>query len=622
MIPRAGRRVWQVVVAAAVLCAPSAAIAQSPSPSPLSALVTEVLALFPKVDGDVIEVRPGEVTIALGKREGIQPGIELSLYRPGRELRHPKTGEVLGHTEQSLGRVRIKETFEAYSIAALPSGRSVVAGDRARISSGPISVTLVPLVERVNRSLAEAASQELFEALSKTGRFRVSWGDQVATLLGQQQVKPDDFLAGERVPEIAARLKTDYLLALRFRVLEKKPFVDVRLFTPSQRDPLLTTAFYVPASIRPAEKAGFSGGGDQRGKKVVKERSLLARLLSGESDPLTYSSGEGAIPLKELARFPFVAVGFDVAVSPKDGVARLVITDGEKIYLYRITDDRLEPEWTYNVRAFGTIFSLQLADLDGDGVFEVVVNRYHFSSMARSLGMVGFILGQKNGRPQMLVDDVDSILVAVDDTGAGVKRTLWGQPYDSENFFTPGKFSQFGIKDGRLVTLGSPPRVPNDLRATGITFSNLSGKTGPRTLVYIDASRRLRLAAEGEELWRSTTSVGGGGAKLELTIMGSRDKRSQFFFIEPLPLAVDLDGDGVDEVIIPQNVQQPGLLAVVYRGPAGFRIQSINSGFEGTILGMGAIRGERPTLVAAVVHQKGLLAKGGETQIIVTAPSD
>jgi hypothetical protein len=65
-------------------------------------LVDQVQALFPKVDGEVIEVQNGTVTLALGNKDGLVAGLELALYRQGRELKHPKTGEVLGRTEQPL----------------------------------------------------------------------------------------------------------------------------------------------------------------------------------------------------------------------------------------------------------------------------------------------------------------------------------------------------------------------------------------------------------------------------------------------------------------------------------------------------------------------------------------
>ena len=48
-------------------------------------------------------------------------------------------------------------------------------------------------------------------------------------------------------------------------------------------------------------------------------------------------------------------------------------------------------------------------------------------------------------------------------------------------------------------------------------------------------------------------------------------------------------------------------------------IQSINSGFEGTITALGAIPGENPpTLIAAVVRFTTFLKGAAETQIIMT----
>jgi len=85
-----------------------------------------------------------------------------------------------------------------------------------------------------------------------------------------------------------------------------------------------------------------------------------------------------------------------------------------------------------------------------------------------------------------------------------------------------------------------------------------------------------------------------------------------------MPLSVDLDGDGIDEIIVPQN-QLPGRLAVVFKGQAGYRFQTVNSGFEGTVLAIGAIPGDgSPALVVAVTRYLNMLSTQGETQIIMT----
>src|SRR2546427_8097585 len=113
--------------------------AQTAAPS-LGVLVDQVVALFPKVDGEVIEVQGATVTLSLGSRDGVLAGVGLALYRQGRELRHPKTGEVLGRTEQSVGRVTIQQVFEAYSIGTASQGSDVQAGDRGRGSAGKMKV--------------------------------------------------------------------------------------------------------------------------------------------------------------------------------------------------------------------------------------------------------------------------------------------------------------------------------------------------------------------------------------------------------------------------------------------------------------------------------------------------
>jgi hypothetical protein len=159
--------------------------------------------------------------------------------------------------------------------------------------------------------------------------------------------------------------------------------------------------------------------------------------------------------------------------------------------------------------------------------------------------------------------------------------------------------------------------VPSTFRATGATFSNIAGK-GARALAFIDEYGRLCIALDLEDAFRSSTAVGGGGAKLEVVTKIERGQRSYVYTAEPTPLAVDLDGDGIEEIVVPQNAL-PGRLAVIYKGPAGYRFQTVNSGFEGQVAALGAIPGEgTPTLVVAVVRFTNTFKSQGETQIIMT----
>jgi hypothetical protein len=443
-------------------------------------------------------------------------------------------------------------------------------------------------------------------------------GDAVGVWAAQRGITPEQVLEGRGLAEAAERFRLEHVLALHFSTVQRRPFVEARFMSLPRTTALMTSTAFVPPSVRVSRGQRFSSGGD-RSPAQPRQRSLLARILGGELEAGSYSTGENSIPLREIGKFGFAVLSMDVSVAPRDQVPRLVLTDGDRIWLYRVVERALEPEWTYDNRFTrpGRIMSVQLADLDGDGVFEVVANRFHPDTQ---ILLTSFILGVRDGKPVEIVSDGSQFLYAVDADGSGVKKTLWGQAFSRETFFRSGHAERRVLKGDTLVPDGMV-RVPATFRATGATMANIAGKPpGPRSLVFVDEHNRLRIAIDSEEAFRSSTPVGGGShLKTELFKMPTeRGGRSEFYYFQPTPLAVDLDGDGLDEVVVPQN-QLEGHLAIVFRGPAGYRLQSVNSGFEGTITALGAIPGDNPpTLIAAVVRFSSFLQSTGETQIIMT----
>lgn len=599
------------------------ALAQTPAPAgapvvapplSLSALIDQAIALFPKVEADVAEVQGRTLTLTAGRSAGVMPGLVLEVYREGREIKHPRTGAVLGRAEDTLGRVAVSAVYDGYSTATF-DGTGVSAGDRVRTPPGKVRLAVLPLTAPGTKdTLVEAAVTELYDGLNRSGRFAVTLGEQVAPSLRQQGITPEQALGGRGIPEAMRAFKLENLLIVHFKTVEKKPFMEIRLFTAERAAAALTTAMFVPSSIKPVQPGRFSGS-DRAGPGTPerKPRSLLARLLGGDLESNKYSAGEASIPLVEVGRVDFLVISMDVAIAPGDRIPRVALTDGERLFVYRIENRVLVPDWTLSARSMGRVYSVQLADLLGDGSLQVVANRYD-----GRLGMNSIVAGLKNGKPATLVDQIDAFLLAVDEKGTGVKQTLWAQPYSAEAFFTKGRVDKMVVRDGSLVRERAVA-VPDNFRATGAALAAVMGKD-QRALVYIDEQHRLRVSSGTEELWTSSSLVGGGSPKIEVQRMIERGGRSFFYQLEPIPLAIDLDGDGVQEVVVPQN-QLEGMLAVVYRGPAGIRLQQLNSGFEGTIASLGGYPNEdggTPTLVAAVVRHKNILKTSGSTQIIMT----
>jgi hypothetical protein len=243
-----------------------------------------------------------------------------------------------------------------------------------------------------------------------------------------------------------------------------------------------------------------------------------------------------------------------------------------------------------------------------------VVNRY---SAIPAILVNSLILTTKDQKPVVVVDDVPDILLAVDASGDGVKKTLWAQGFAQAGFFKQGDATRMTLRNGKLVSDGRV-RVPSSFRATGATYSNIAGK-GPRALAFIDEYNRLRIAIDTEDTFRTSAPVGTGLSKLGVETQIEKGGHTYTYSPEPMPLSVDLDGDGIEEIVVPQN-QIPGRLAVIYKGPAGYRFQTVNSGFEGTVTALGAVPGDggAPSLVAVVVRYTNLRQTEGETQIIMT----
>lgn len=609
-----------LAVALLVVLGSGPAFAQSSAPAPanvppvsLSALIDQARALFPTVDGDVIEVQGTALTVSAGRAAGAVPGLVVEVYREGREIKHPRTGQVLGRAEEAVGRAVVTRVFDGYAQATL-QGTGAAVGDRIRTLPGKTRLTILALAgPGVKEPMVEAVVGELYDGLNRTERFSVGLGEQVLPWMRQQGITPEQFLAGRGVADAARVFKIEHLLLVHLTTVERKPFMDVRLYSAERADAALTAAMFVPSSIKPVQPGRFSASDRAlRDAPERKPRSLLAKLLGGDLESGKYSAGDSAIPLVEVGRVDFPVVSMDVALGA-DRVPRVTLTDSDRVFVYRIENRTLVPEWSYTTRAMGRVISVQLADLLSDGTLQVVVNRFD-----SRMGLTSSVLGVKKGKPVEIAKETNTFLLAVDEKGAGIKQTLWSQPYSHETFFSNGRVEKVAIRDGGFV-VEQKVIVPDNFRLTGATMAALQGKD-QRLLVYIDERSRLRVAAGPEEVWSSASVVGGSVQKIEVERQTERGGRSFFYQFEPLPLAIDLDGDGVQEVVIPQN-QVEGMVVVVFRGPAGLRLQQLNTGFEGLISGLGGFPGEdggSATLIAAVVRHKNVFKTAGQTQIIMT----
>lgn len=144
---------------------------KSSTASRLQDLIVEMSAKiirnFP-LEGYVVDRDGKKVTLDLGSRSGVKPGMEFVVYREGEVIKHPKTGEVLDVERIHTGRVRIQTV-----LGKISEGEVLDEEADDAIKYGQLVSSAVIGGNGGRRQPATAAAVEPAEGLPK-GRLYVS----------------------------------------------------------------------------------------------------------------------------------------------------------------------------------------------------------------------------------------------------------------------------------------------------------------------------------------------------------------------------------------------------------------------------------------------------------------
>ena len=590
---------------------------------------------FPHLQGEVVDVQGEQLFLSLGVRDQLLEGMRLNVFREGAELTSPSTGEVLGRLEEDLGTVTVTQVAETYAVATLTDaadGGTVQTGDKVRITAGRLSLGLLPVTDQTGRAMPSAALVDAVQrGLNATGRFFVVPRARLTVWLLERNLSPGDVLAPEVMAEAAGALGVTYVAQPVLRATGDTTVVEVRLFAPAQPQTPVTTALAILSEAAPVPQQVVSPSVSRPPAAVstppIRPESppaaavptapaggltTLQSLLS--ADPISLEKRYVA-----LAQFPTELRGFDAADIDGDGQTELVMLSDTEVSLSRVQENQLAPIASYSDRRPGTLLSAQLVRL-GDGQTPgVVVNRY---SPNRG-GMDSFFLvleGRQLVRQQKALPD---ILLAVDTDGDGVNDSLWGQRFDGKDFFRPGQVRQYELRNGRLKRQRKLA-LPGGFRATGAALAQL-GASGNRQLVFVNERHSLQVYDGKARRWTSPANVGGSyvSATLELIRAAGIFEQKQFDF-EAIPAVVDFDGDGIDEVLVPQNqgsfgvvpnlnLYSGGHVVLMRQTPQGFTLSPISPGFDGLVSGVAVLKGRTPGILVAVSKREGVVKQRKQT---------
>jgi hypothetical protein len=635
-------------------------ITLSQQPAALDTMMADAAAQlaqrFPPLSGEVVKVEGESLYLNLGAQDNLIEGMQLTLFREGEALKHPTTGEILQRLETDLGTVTVRQVAERYAVATLtqPTGKPEVrSGDKVRITAGRIALGLLPLLNQTPRPLpSDVLADALQRALTATDRFRVVPRDQIAVWLLQRGALPEGVIAPDLLPPLAQALHLSYVLMPLLKELSGTAFLEVLLLSPPHPQvPVATVSALLPEAAlvqRTPEPAAPLPWVTQQPRTPAPESAAppaSAPPPASASVPQTaqppaprppaelFKAAPQQLPgalswnladaLTEIHRLPNLLVGMDGADIDGDGKPEVATATDSRVSLYRLEGEQLVPIDTFTPARPGELLSVQLLRLGGSKAVGVVVNR-----QTAELLMDSFILTLQDQRLVVWQEHLYDILLAMDTDGDGINDSVWSQPLDQQQFFRKGMAHQFVPANGALKRQGKPA-IPSSFRATGAALARLSAD-GPRDLVFVDQLSRLQVYRGKEQVWRSPSKVGGGYAHAEVVTDSSQgiDMKQSVFF-EPLPVPIDIDGNGTDEVLMARNLSILGIIpglnlysggdvVLLHEASYGLTLSPVSPQFNGVIAGLVALRGRPPSVLIALAELKGPFKQGGTTKIFLS----
>ena len=500
----------------------------------LDELAMEIASYFPKVQGEVKAVQADRLTIALGTKEGLLPGMSLTLWRDGKEILHPVSHIVLGREEEEIGTVAVTVVGDGSSTAVVTKKqKDPKPGDRARITPRKISLSIVPL-----RTDRPELVQQLADQLAASGRFSVLENSKAAVF-----VKERKFMDRSMIKDMGRALNVDAVVVLGLYPTEGRQMVMARIFYAEEGRQLDTIVALVD------EKTGKEAMGDIK--------PFFAPVPAGELKSI-------AVP-----ELPFPARAVTYGDFEGTGKPVYAFSDGTRLHLYRNEPagwhevwtetadkrDGVATEWygqTAQANPAATLEQINIdsADINGNGRPEIFVTAMFGGKV------FSYVIEFQDGGYRRIADVPGFLRVLA---YPGKSAALIGQAYDPVTFFA-GQPKVYSVVEGKYVA-GAEFTLPKDLGLYGWTYANL-GDRQP-LLVALDDDDHLMVYSGLTMVWKSAEEYAGAGLFVYKPVTGidavlsgpatTLDK-SQRVRIRGRVVAADLNSDGRDEIVIQKNI--------------------------------------------------------------------
>lgn len=433
----------------------------------------EVIKHYPRAEGKVASADEKTVTVDIGSADGLKPGMELYLFRPGKLIKHPVTKAVLGTMETSLGSMVLLQVGEKESTGELKEllVTRIIEGDIARTSDKKTKL----LVGVHGKDPNELVLDRLLNIMRSSGRFDVK---------GPVELPKEFPLGADPARKLLLENGSDNLLALSTSPTKNANRIQASL-----------TLYGADGGTSEKQEGLLDSTSD-----VYAEKEMDYNIVRGEHRDFYH-----------LENLPYRAKHFTAGNINGEGKTEFAISDGHAIIIYRLEGGVLKELWREAAVTGNEHLDVECADLNHNGRDEVYVTNFN-GGVASS-----YVIEYDGSRYQKVADSVPLLFRVLDVPGSGkaLIATTVGKdaPYS-------GIIDEYKWKDGSLVNAGRFP-LPGKIKDPyGFVLADLvhdkkgaAPEEGPLAgleIVWIDDSDYLQvLSSKGKRLWKSPERFGG-----------------------------------------------------------------------------------------------------------------
>lgn len=401
--------------------------------------------------------------------------------------------------------------------------------------------------------------------------------------IAQSSVAAQEYPADENAAAAArSALNTDYLVWGDVTVMGSEASLDVRVLDTAgnvapvgKQTPVLQL---IPA---------LKDVSDQINRDVFKRADMQTaaqsapapqavnqmnpNLMHNESDAgrqvylnpqFRYAGNENVDTRMRSQSLPFAARGMVVGDLDGTGKNAVMLLDEHVVRAYRFDGKMLEPAGEHQLPLSITCLSINMLDMNRDGIMEIVVNAYDSSQEPKS-----FILNWSNNTFTVVAEKIRYYMNVVK-TPPDYMPVLVGQAVGRPKLFR-GKVHEV-LKMGGSMELGRSLNLPEGTNVLNFTWLPASDGEGPKLVVLNDREHLVTYTERGGRLAQTQETYSGSsvGIPIDMSMPGLGEDTvliDDMYYIPQNMRAVNLDRDGRYELLVVRPISTAAQFFERYR---------------------------------------------------------